>query len=92
MNDMSAARAVSNLLPRCGAHSRRTGRPCKGFAMANGRCRMHGGNSRGMPGKANPAYRHGLRSQEYIVERREARKVLRVVRDMIAQATERPDG
>ena len=91
MNDMRAARAVSDLLPRCGAHSRRTGKPCKGFAMANGRCRMHGGNSRGLPGKANPAYRHGLRSREYIVERR-TRKVLRTVREMIAQANGRPDG
>lgn len=31
----------------CGAHSRRTGRPCKNFAMPNGRCRMHGGKNTG---------------------------------------------
>lgn len=35
--------------PRCSAHSRRTGQPCKQVAMWNprkqsyGRCRMHGG-------------------------------------------------
>ena len=33
--------------PRCGAHARRTGNPCKGPAMKNGRCRMHGGKSTG---------------------------------------------
>ncbi len=33
--------------PRCGAHSRRTGAPCQGPAMKNGRCRMHGGRSTG---------------------------------------------
>jgi hypothetical protein len=40
--------------PRCGAHSRRTGKPCRNGAMANGRCRMHGGKSPGAPkGAAN---------------------------------------
>lgn len=34
---------------KCGAHSRRTGEPCKGRAMANGKCRMHGGKSTGQP-------------------------------------------
>ena len=28
---------------RCGAHSRRSGKPCRNGAMNNGRCRMHGG-------------------------------------------------
>lgn len=32
--------------PRCGARTR-SGAPCKGPAMANGRCRMHGGPSTG---------------------------------------------
>jgi hypothetical protein len=31
-----------HLSPRCGAHSRRTGQPCRNGAMPNGRCRMHG--------------------------------------------------
>lgn len=29
----------------CGAKSKRTGEPCRGLAMANGRCRMHNGNA-----------------------------------------------
>ena len=34
-------------LPRCGAHARSTGEPCKAKAMGNGRCRNHGGMSTG---------------------------------------------
>ena len=33
--------------PRCGAWARRTGLPCRKPAMANGRCRLHGGCSTG---------------------------------------------
>lgn len=33
----------------CGAHCRTTGQPCRNWAMANGRCRMHGGKSTGRP-------------------------------------------
>jgi len=33
----------------CGAHARTTGEPCRGAAMPNGRCRMHGGKSTGRP-------------------------------------------
>jgi hypothetical protein len=39
-------RGNPNLAPRCGAKTR-LGCPCKGPAMANGRCRMHGGASTG---------------------------------------------
>lgn len=33
---------------KCGAKTR-NGTPCKNYAMANGRCRMHGGKSTGAP-------------------------------------------
>jgi hypothetical protein len=33
--------------PRCGARSKRTGKPCRGAAMPNGRCKVHGGKSTG---------------------------------------------
>lgn len=39
----------------CGAKTRK-GTPCKGLAMANGRCRMHGGTA----GKRTGLNRHGL--------------------------------
>lgn len=31
----------------CGAHARTTGNPCQAKALANGRCRLHGGMARG---------------------------------------------
>jgi hypothetical protein len=34
-------------VPKCGARSKRTGQPCRQPAMANGRCRLHGGKSTG---------------------------------------------
>lgn len=60
---------------RCGAKTR-SGCPCKGPAMPNGRCRMHGGGSRG-PTTAEGLARskvstltHGRHSAAYIAERR----------------------
>ena len=35
---------MAHVSPRCGARTR-TGLACKGPAMSNGRCRMHGGAS-----------------------------------------------
>ena len=32
---------------RCGAHARSTGNPCRAGALANGRCKSHGGKSTG---------------------------------------------
>jgi hypothetical protein len=32
---------------KCGAHARSTGQPCQAKALANGRCRRHGGMSSG---------------------------------------------
>ena len=43
----------------CGAKTR-SGKPCKNFAMENGRCRMHGGKSTGAPKKNKNAEKHGL--------------------------------
>lgn len=34
---------------RCEAHCRTTQLPCLNWAMPNGRCRMHGGKSKGRP-------------------------------------------
>ena len=33
----------------CGAKARSTGKPCRGSAMKNGKCRVHGGASTGRP-------------------------------------------
>ena len=40
-------RGDPNLAPRCGARTRTTGCTCRAPAMANGRCRLHGGKSTG---------------------------------------------
>jgi hypothetical protein len=37
----------ANAALRCGARSKRTGKPCQGAAMPNGRCKLHGGKSTG---------------------------------------------
>jgi hypothetical protein len=59
-------RGNPNAAPRCGAKTR-TGCPCRGPAMKNGRCRMHGGASTGpsAEGRARIAAArttHGMRT------------------------------
>ena len=73
---------LANASPRCGA-KRRDGEPCRGAAMVNGRCRMHGGRSTGprpAEGKARiaaAAFRHGYYTAEAKRERAEARAAYR---------------
>ena len=55
---------------RCGMRYRTTNAPCKSAAMANGRCRMHGGKSTGRP------VTHGQRTKAAKANRREAKEVL----------------
>lgn len=77
-----------NTAPRCGAKTRR-GTPCRAPAMANGRCRMHGGKSTGprtpegleRSRKAN--WKHGYYSAESIAMRRYISWLLRESRDII---------
>jgi hypothetical protein len=62
----------ANAAPRCGARSKRTGKPCQAAAMPNGRCKLHGGKSTGprtpegleRSRKAN--WKHGRRSKAAI--------------------------
>jgi hypothetical protein len=69
-----------HLAPRCGAHSRRTGQPCRAPAMRNGRCRMHGG-------KAGRPPTHGRYTEAAIAARREVRAMLRMLRELIDGAS-----
>ena len=70
--------------PRCGARTR-NGTPCRSPAMANGRCRMHGGPSSGAPlGNAN-ARRHGQYSAEAIAQRREITAMLRSMKKLVEE-------
>jgi len=69
-NPMREAREALANHPRCGAHCRTTNARCKSAAMANGRCRMHGGKSTGRPTT------HGQRTKAAKANRREAKDVL----------------
>jgi hypothetical protein len=71
--------------PRCGAHSRRSGQPCRQPAMANGRCRMHGGLSTGAPKGNRNAFKHGRYSAEAIAGRRKIRELIRAMRALARQ-------
>lgn len=75
-------------LTLCGAHTRQGGE-CRHIAMANGRCRFHGGLSTG-PTSAEGAARqraavtiHGGRSREMIMFRRRLRELRADARRMI---------
>jgi len=72
---MQKARAALDQVPRCGAHSRRSGQPCRNPVMANGkwRCRMHGGTSTGRP----PT--HGKSTKAYLLQRDWVRLLLAVM-------------
>lgn len=57
---------------KCGAKTRKPGNPpCQDIAMANGRCKRHGGKSTGAKtphkteGAANPLYSHGIYTKFY---------------------------
>jgi len=73
---MAAARAALAAHPLCGAHARTTGEACKGPAMPNGRCRMHGG-------KAGRKRTHGRYTKAAIAGRRDVRAILRTLRDLL---------
>jgi hypothetical protein len=80
------ALAAANAAPRCGAKTRRRGTPCQSPAMANGRCRIHGGKSTG-PRTAEGIerirrahWKHGLRAAEAIRQRKEGAALRREIR------------
>ena len=70
--------------PRCGARTRR-GTPCKAPAMANGRCRMHGGPSPGAPPGNRHAWKHGRFTREAIERRREVAELIRTAWALVRQ-------
>ena len=59
-NPMSKAHAA----PRCTAQSKRTGKRCKGPAVKGWSvCRFHGAGGGHREGRADPAYKHGMRER-----------------------------
>jgi hypothetical protein len=86
-NPMQSCFAALAVHPRCRAHCRTTGLPCRSPSMENGRCRMHGGRSPGAPtGEGHPRYRHGRRTKEAYEarrQRREARIQIKALTELI---------
>ncbi len=62
--------------PRCGAKTR-SGSLCKSPAMANGRCRLHGGKSTGPPKGNQNALKHGYYTQAAIDQRKSVRRLMK---------------
>ncbi|MEO1104078.1 MAG: HGGxSTG domain-containing protein, partial [Pseudomonadota bacterium] len=60
----------------------RSGKPCISPAMANGRCRMHGGRSPGAPRGNQNALKHGHYSAEAIADRRRINALIRGMNEM----------
>ena len=78
----------ANAAPRCGARSKRTGKPCRGAAMPNGRCKLHGGKStgprtpEGLERSRRANWKHGHFSREAKAERSRLREALLTLRDL----------
>src|SRR5262245_5816506 len=76
----------ANAAPRCGARSKRTGKPCRGAAMPNGRCKLHGGKStgpctpEGLERSRRANWKHGHFSREAKAERLRVRAAILAVR------------
>jgi hypothetical protein len=74
--------------PRCGARSKRTGKPCRGAAMPNGRCKLHGGKStgprtpEGLERSRRANWKHGHFSREAKAERSRVRAAILALRDL----------
>src|SRR5256885_3166987 len=72
----------ANAAPRCGARSKRTGKPCRGAAMPNGRCKLHGGKStgprtpEGLERSRRANWKHGHFSREAKAERRHYPRII----------------
>lgn len=65
---------------RCGARTRRSG-VCQSPAMANGRCRMHGGKSSGAPcGKKHGRYKNGHYTKVSLKQRQELYELIRTIK------------
>ena len=80
---------LAQACPRCGARTR-IGAACRSPAMANGRCRMHGGKStgprtiEGLERMRRAKTRHGMYSEEH-------RHLMRTTRDLDALARQSLD-
>ncbi len=83
MKDATNPMERAHAAPRCTAKSKRTGLPCKNPAVSGWTvCRMHGARGGHGSGKANPAYKHGMRSREAQELRKAVNEHLRLAREL----------
>lgn len=74
----------ANAAPRCGATSKRSGKPCRAPAVTGWAvCRLHGAGGGQRPGKAHPNYQHGERSREAVALRAQIRNLVKASRDLL---------
>ena len=82
------------MLKLCGARARTNSHnPCRQPAMANGRCRLHGGlTPKNNPGAKTEegkcrqkmaSWKHGMRSKEAIAENKEVRDMIKKSKDIL---------
>lgn len=69
----------------CGARAKHNGKPCRQFAMTNGRCYYHGGKS---TGAKKPLIKHGLYTKEAIELRKQYAEIMRDATTVIKEMTE----
>lgn len=60
----------------CGEDTK-NGNPCKAPAMANGKCRWHGGRNRGAPRGNKNALKHGRYTAEAIAEQKKFNSLMK---------------
>jgi hypothetical protein len=66
------ALVMANAAPRCGARSKRTGKPCRAAAMPNGRCKVPR-TPKGLERSRRANWKHGYYSREAKAERSRVR-------------------
>jgi hypothetical protein len=82
-NNPMQSKLPMHLSPKCGARTKSSGKPCQSPAMKNGRCRMHGGKSRGAPKGNRNSLKHGRYTAEAISGRQQITQLLRSMKSLV---------
>lgn len=78
---MAKTKYAMHLSTRCGAKSKRTGKPCRAPAVRGWTvCRMHGAGGGAKPGREHPNWKHGGRTHEAIELRKMVNEIGRDAR------------
>jgi hypothetical protein len=81
-NPMNPVQRLRNA-PRCSATAKSTGKRCQCPSKQGWNvCRLHGAGGGHKAGPTHPAYKHGLRSREWIEMRKEINDFARFAREI----------